>query len=309
MKPIVVVGSINMDLVVRTARIPRPGQTVLGRDFRTFPGGKGANQAVGVAKLGYAVAMVGKLGRDSFGDELFARLGAEGVGREAIQRVAIQSGVAFITLDEGGENCIVVAPGANADLEPEDLEKHSELIRSAGMVLLQLEIPLQTVQTACAIAKAAGVPVMLDPAPAAALPASLLRQISWLTPNESEARPVLGEACSIGDSDDVRRTAEELLERGVANVVVKMGSRGSYVATADGSRDAVPAVSVEAIDSTAAGDAFNAAFAVALMRGSSPLNAAHFASAAAAISVSREGAQPSMPYGDEVEAVLKAKRV
>jgi ribokinase len=308
-KPIVVVGSINTDFVVRTGRIPRPSETVLGHGFRTFAGGKGANQAVAIAKLGYPVALVGKLGQDRLGDDLLAGLVSAGVHCDTVERAPSPSGVALITLEMSGENSIVVAPGANAELTPQDIERHSDLIRSAGMLLLQLEVPLRTVEAACRIAKAAGVPVMLDPAPATALPPSLLQQVTWLTPNESEARPVLGEAGAITNTEEARRTAERLLAHGVSNILLKMGARGSFLATAAGLREAVPAVSVRATDSTAAGDAFNGAFAVALMEGSTPLVAARYASAAAAISVSREGAQRSMPTAEEVEALLKSQPV
>ncbi|MBV8399978.1 MAG: ribokinase, partial [Acetobacteraceae bacterium] len=194
MKPILVIGSINTDLVVRAPRLPLPGETLLGDTFRTFPGGKGANQAVGVARLGHPVALLGKLGRDRLGDELLSGLSGAGVDCHSIERASSASGVALITTEEGGQNTIIVVAGANGDLLPLDVRRNENLIKAAGMVLLQLEIPLASIQAACEIAEGHGVPVMLDPAPAAPLAPELLKRVTWLTPNETEAATLLGDS-------------------------------------------------------------------------------------------------------------------
>ncbi len=309
MKPIVVVGSINMDLVARTGHIPKPGETVLGRTFRKFPGGKGANQAVGVARLNYPVLMLGKLGMDSLGEDLLTHLKSVGVQCEAVGRSKeASSGVALITTEDSGENSIVVVGGANTELSPTDIERHSKTIRSAGMVLLQLEIPLETVAATVKMAHDADVPVVLDPAPAQSLSKSLLQKVSWLTPNETEAGILLNTTEKIETESAVRECSEQLLSYGARNVALKMGAKGSYIATDTGLRIAVPAFSVKAKDTTAAGDAFNAAFAVGILRGMSPAEAALYASAAAAISVTREGAQPSMASDAELREFLGAQK-
>jgi ribokinase len=305
-KPIVVVGSINMDLVTRTPRIPLAGQTLIGTDFTTTPGGKGANQAVAVARLGYSVQMVGMVGApsetsaDVFGQALLDNLAAAGVETAAIERVPGPSGVAPILVADNGENSIVVVPGANGKVDCAFIDRQAALIRSAGMVLCQLEVPLATVSHVLALCADAGVPVMLDPAPAALLPDAIWSQIAWFTPNETEAALYLGETLKPEDS------TKRLLDKGLSGVVLKRGGEGSYVAVADGKAAWVPAFPVEAVDTVGAGDCFNGAFAVALLEGSDPWSAARFASAAAAISVTRRGAQASMPSRAEVEAFLAA---
>src|SRR5882757_2021266 len=236
MKPIVVIGSINADLVVHTRSIPNRGQTVQGSSFRFFPGGKGANQAVAIAKLGYPVTLIGKVGSDRHGDDLLANLNAAGVDCHAVERSAASSGVALIVTEESGENTIVVVPGANGELSPEDILQHSKLIQSAGMLLLQLEIPLATVKMSCTVASSNGVPIMLDPAPAAALSDTLLETVTWLTPNETEIGPLLGTSRTIHQEEDARELAEELQDRGARNVVIKLGARGSYLSTHEGMR-------------------------------------------------------------------------
>jgi ribokinase len=297
-KPLVVVGSINMDLVARCARIPTPGQTVTGTGFTTTPGGKGANQAVAVARLGQPVQMVGAVGDDVFGQTLLDSLSSAGVGTAAIARLRGPSGVAPILVAENGENSIVVVPGANGKVDGALIDAQAGLIRSAGMVLCQLELPIATVTHLLAMCTEAGVPVMLDPAPAAALPESVWSRVAWLTPNETEAAFYLGEDLSPEDS------AMRFLARGVAGVVLKRSSEGAYVAAAGGKAGWVPAFSVTAVDTVGAGDCFNGAFAVALLEGRDPGSAARFASAAAAISVTRSGAQASMPTRAEVDALL-----
>jgi ribokinase len=303
-KPIVVVGSINLDLVANTDRIPQVGETVIGRSFTTFFGGKGANQAVAAARLGYPVSMVGNVGDDAFGTQLRNGLADAGVNTEYVATVEGSSGTALITTGRNGENSIVVVPGANAHLTPKSLERAALFLKQAGFILAQLEIPLETIEYLAEFAERNDIPFMLDPAPARALPASLLNRVSWLTPNETETRELL--RANLEDSEQsANAAADQLLSRGVKNVVLKLGSRGCVVAKASQSKHLIPAFSVKAIDTTAAGDAFNAGFAVALLRGYSAFDSGVFASAVAAISVTRPGAQPSMPQVDEVEKFLQ----
>jgi ribokinase len=297
-KPLVVVGSINMDLVARTPRIALAGETLTGSGFETTPGGKGANQAVAVARLGYPVAAVGMVGADVFGQSLVDNLINAGVDVTAVARVEGPSGVAQIQVADSGQNSIIVVPGANAKVDPAYIDAHADLIRSAGMVLCQLELPMNTVAHTIAICAAAGVPVMLDPAPAAALPESIWSQVTWFTPNETEAALYIDEDLLPEDG------AKRLLARGPKGVVLKRGSEGVYLAVAGGQGAWIPAFVVEAVDTVGAGDCFNGAFAVALMEGHDPWTAARFASAAAAISVTRRGAQASMPSRSEVDAFL-----
>lgn len=299
-KPVVVVGSINLDLVAVAARIPSVGETVLGSDFQIHPGGKGANQAAAVARLGYPVQMIGRLGNDAFGAQLRAHLERAGVGTEGLATSEGASGVALIVVSSKGENSIVVASGANAKVMPQDLIANLPLIRQAGVVLAQLEIPLETIEQLAEICARENVPFILDPAPARDLPRRVLERSTWFTPNESEAAFYTG-----GQQDDPEKAADLLFGKGCRGVLLKMGSRGVYLGQGRGHGKAVPAFSVTAVDSTAAGDAFNGAFAVGLMLEKSPLESARFAAAVAAISVTRVGAQPSMPTMEEVEAFLK----
>ena len=297
-KPIVVVGSINMDLVTRTPRIPLAGQTLIGTAFVTTPGGKGANQAVAAARLGHSVHMAGKVGEDAFGQALLDNLAQAGVDTSAVERVAGSSGVAPILVADNGENSIVVVPGANGEVDCGFIERHSALIRSAGMVLCQLELPLETVSHVLALCAEAGVPAMLDPAPAAPLPEATWTQVTWFTPNETEA------ALYVGNTLAEEEGAKHLLEKGLRGVVLKRGGKGAYVAVTGGKAALVRPFPVEAVDTVGAGDCFNGAFAVALLEGLDPFAAARFASAAAAISVTRRGAQASMPTRAEVDAFL-----
>jgi len=296
-KPVVVVGSINMDLVARTPRIPLVGQTLIGSGFTTTPGGKGANQAVAVARLGYPVHIVGAVGDDVFGQALLDNLASAGVETAAVSRVSGPSGVAQIMVADNGENSIVVVPGANGTVDPALVDRHADLIRAAGMVLCQLELPMPALEHTVALCAAAGVPLMLDPAPAATLSPELLTQAAWFTPNESEV------AFYLDGPSAPEAAAENLHARGVDGVVLKRGAEGSYV-SAYGIAASVPPFRVVAIDTVAAGDCFNGAFAVALLEGSDPVAAARFASAAAAISVTRSGAQAAMPSRTEVDSFL-----
>lgn len=307
-KRIVVVGSINLDLVAATQRIPIAGETVAGLSFRTFPGGKGANQAVAAARVGGAVSMVGKLGADAFGVQLRESLEESNVNTEAVEVVPGSSGVALITTDPKGQNAITVVAGANAQLSPTDIDANIDLIRSAGILLTQLEIPLATVDYLAAIAAQERIPLVLDPAPARFLPPSLLKSVEWLTPNETETCILLGRRPQELSENLTEDAANALLDCGSRNVILKLGEKGCYVALSDGTRQLLPAYSVEAVDSTAAGDAFNGAFAVALMNGLEPLESASWASAVAAISVTRPGAQASMPTASEVDRFLEESR-
>jgi ribokinase len=303
-KPVVVVGSINIDLVSTSERIPAIGETISGKDFQIHPGGKGANQAVAVGRLGYPVRMIGRLGNDAFGQQLRNNLESAGVDVAGVMTSEGTSGVAVILVDDKGENSIVITAGANALLTPQDLDANIEIIRSAGLVLTQLETPLDTVEYLADLCAREGVPMILDPAPARELRADFLRRVAWFTPNEIEAdffRDSLGGRSGIATPEAVAR---ELMERGLQGVILKLGSRGAYISWTHGKQQSIASFSVNAVDSTAAGDAFNGAFATGLMLGKTPVESANFASAAAAISVTRAGAQPSLPSIEEVEQLL-----
>ncbi len=304
LKPIVVVGSINLDLVARAQHIPRPGETIIGSEFQTFYGGKGANQAVAAAKLGHPTYMVGNVGEDSFGPQLRQALENVGVKTDLVKTVPGSSGVALITIGASGENNIVVVPGANALLTPEQLEEAAPILRQAGFILAQLEIPLETVEYLGEFAAKNGIPLMLDPAPARDLPRNLLKNVNWLTPNESETEILVKADLRADDPASTSAAAEQLLASGPEHVLLKLGAHRCLIAQRDKPQQTIPAFPIEAVDSTAAGDAFNAAFAVALLRGESASDSARFACAVAAISVSRHGAQPSMPTLEEVEEFL-----
>jgi ribokinase len=304
-RSIFVVGSVNLDLVCTGKRIPAPGETVTGATFETFHGGKGANQAVAVGRLGFPVSMVAKVGDDQFGQRLRRGLREASVNVRAVgtaKRTA--SGVALITVDENGQNSITVIPGANAQLLPRDLEKALPQLRAAGMILTQLEIPMETVEYLCNVAGRFHVPLMLDPAPARALPREMLRHVTYLTPNETETCAL----CAIPPDDlnlaTVAELARTLQGKGPANVIVKMGKHGAFVAGPEKPGRIVPSFKVRVVDSTAAGDAFNGGLAVALMRGLGLMEAVRFAGAVGALSVTRAGAQPAMPTAGEVEKFL-----
>lgn len=304
-KPIVVVGSINSDLVSTARRIPAVGETVIGNDFQIHPGGKGANQAVAIGRLGYPVQLIGCLGYDAFGSQLRTHLENSGVNIAGVASRDGTSGVALIMVSEKGENSIVVTPGANAKVAPRDIETNLDIIRNAGIVLAQLEIPIETVEYLATVCAREGIPLILDPAPATDLPPKMFQQIAWLTPNESEAMFYLGETELASNGRLPDEVAKELLSNGSNGVVLKMGERGVFLASQDISGIEIPAFKLRAIDTTAAGDAFNGGFATGLMLGKSPAESARFASAVAGISVTRRGAQPSMPSMSEVEELLR----
>jgi ribokinase len=300
---IVVVGSSNTDMVVRVPALPRPGETVIGGTFFTARGGKGANQAVAAARAGGSVTLVASLGDDALGDETLAALVAEGIAVDQVRRVAdTRSGVALILVDERGENSIAVAPGANALLAPEQIEEIAELLSPDDVLLVQLETPIETVFAAASAASQAGARVILNPAPARELSRELLSLVSVLTPNESEAARLTG--LSTGGAEELDAAATALLHRGVGAVVITLGAGGAYVATRE-LREMIPAYPVHARDTTGAGDVFNGALAVALAERMRLVDAVRFASAAAAISVTRDGAQPAAPHRAEFLALAE----
>jgi ribokinase len=306
MPHIVVVGSLNMDLVVEVPSIPLPGETILGQNFATFPGGKGANQAVAAARLGAQVTLVGRVGRDSFGDQLLASAQADGIDISHIGRdQTAATGVAMIVVDQQGQNSIAVASGANFRLTAEHVRQAWRQLDKVDLLVMPLETPLDTIQTAVDLAQKSGTPVLLNPAPARPLPASILAGVDVLVPNEPEAAQLTG--MPVNTLQESRAAARRLLSLGVGHVVLTLGSRGALVL--DGKTSAfthVPAREVNVVDTTAAGDAFVGGLAVALAEGQPLAQAAQFANAVAALAVTKPGAQPSMPRRPEVESLLQA---
>lgn len=297
---IVVLGSINWDLVVRCPRFPQPGETVLAEEAREFPGGKGANQAVAAARLGASVKMIGRVGNDGYADRLLANLRAEKVETDFVQRTENSgSGLAIVSVDPSGENAIVVVPGANWLLSPSDVDQAQDIIRESDFFLLQLEIPIDTARFAVRMASELGTPVILDPAPAPPnLPDDLL-SVDVICPNQSEAEAILG--WPIKTDLDAKRAAVALTKRGPRWAIITRGAKGTVASHGEGPCLTIPAVEVETIDTTAAGDAFAAALAVALAKGFPPEEAIRLASTAGALAASRWGAQPSMPTWQEIE--------
>ena len=299
---IVVVGSSNTDMIIKLVRIPKPGETILGGEFVTAAGGKGANQAVGAARAGGKVTFIARVGRDMFGEQAVAGFVRDGINVDQIVRDASSpSGVALIFVAKDGENSIAVAGGANGRLSPADVRKAKAVFAKASVLVMQLETPLETVQAAAELAARAGVRVILNPAPARPLPNTLLKRVSILTPNESEAELLTG--IKVDSEAAAGKAAEKLRARGVQTVILTLGARGAFLATAEG-RQLVPGFKVKAVDTTAAGDIFNGALAVALAEGQDLVKAVRLANAAAAISVTRMGAQPSAPTRKEIERLL-----
>ncbi len=296
---ILVIGSSNTDMVIRTEHLPLPGETVIGGTFFMNPGGKGANQAVAVARLGGQVAFVCKTGSDIFGHQAQQLFSEEGIDSSYVfSDTKNPSGVALITVDTHAENCIVVAPGANAHLTVADLKHSDRAVEKADIVLLQLEIPMETVEEAAVMARRLGKKVVLNPAPASKLSPRLLESLYVITPNETEAEMISG--IHIVDGASAEAAARKIASMGVPNVIVTLGTRGALVF--DGTDcEIVPACKVQAVDTTAAGDVFNGALVVALAEGRSLTEAARFACKASAISVTRVGAQSSVPYRTEVD--------
>jgi len=302
-KTIIVVGSSNTDMIIQLDRIPRPGETILGGEFTSAAGGKGANQAVGAARAGGQVTFIARVGQDMFGDQAVAGFTKEGINADHVTRDPSRpSGVALIFVAKDGENSIAVAGGANGELSPADVKEAANLFAGAGMLVMQLETPLVTVQAAADLAAKAGVRVILNPAPARAIPDQLLKKVSIITPNETEAELLTG--IKVDSEAAASNAADKLLARGVKTAIITLGSRGAFVA-GDGVGKLVPGFKVKAVDTTAAGDTFNGALAVALVEGKTLENSVRFANAAAAISVTRLGAQTSVPTRREIEELLK----
>jgi len=301
---ILVVGSINMDLMVRSARIPSPGETVLGEQFATCPGGKGANQAVAAARLGGKCRMIGTVGDDAFGQQLLADLKAEGVDCDHVTATAeAATGVAMIIVDANGENSIVVASGANSELVPDDVFARSELFEQADVVLLQLELPLPTVRAATEIARRHGCKVILDPAPARRGLGDELLQVDIVSPNVTEAAILTGEKAH--EERVAKNVALNLISRGAQAAVLKLGARGSMVVAADEHFYRIAPYKVDVVDTTAAGDAFTAALGVAVGRGQGLREAATFANAAGALACTQLGAQSAMPSAEAVRMLMQ----
>ncbi|MGI6621467.1 MAG: ribokinase [Bacillota bacterium] len=302
-RDIIVLGSMNVDFVVRVKRRPGIGETVPGSEFSIFPGGKGANQAVAAARLGGNVAMAGRIGDDVFSKVVLDSLSSAGVGRELIVTTQdVPTGSAFITVDETGENSIVVVPGANGHCSKADVDALRPHLELAKMLMLQLEIPLETVEHAVSVARSCGTKVMLDPAPPVPLSQELLRGIDVLTPNEHEASFLTGR--KVTDAAGAQLAASDLLKAGARAVVIKLGS-GGLVWAEGGKSGVIPGHRVHAVDTTAAGDAFSGGLAAALCEGKSLEEACRFANAVGALSVTRKGAQTSMPERREVEVFLQ----
>lgn len=301
---VVVVGSLNMDLVARARRLPVPGETVLGDDFAMVPGGKGANQAVAAARLGARTAMIGCVGCDAMGDRLMDALDAAGVDAAGVVRIDDQpSGVALIGVDDAGENAIIVVPGANGALDADHVLHHEPLLRGASVVIAQLEVPLPAISTAFEIASAHGATTILDPAPPRPLDDALLRSVDLMTPNESEAAALTG--VDVADEEGIRAAAHELLDRGLGAVVITLGRRGALYA--DGSHQRrIDAFAIATVDATAAGDAFTGALGAALARNAPVTLALREAVAAGALAATRPGASSSLPTTADVRELLAA---
>jgi ribokinase len=297
--PLVVVGSVNIDLMLRCPALPRPGETVTGDDFRCEPGGKGANQAVAAARLGARVTLVGCVGDDTFGAQSIAGLRAEGIVVAQLRCITgCATGVAMVQVDARGQNSIVLGPGANAALSVADVDAAAVLIADAGLLICQLETPLAAVQRAVEIAHAAGVPVWLNPAPAQPLPAALLRQVALLIPNEGEAALLTG--LPVDSPAAACEAAKRLRDAGCAQVLVTLGAAGVVLADAEGCTHH-PAPAAAAIDTTGAGDTFIGALAAACLQGRALHSGAiEYAQRAAAFSVQRRGAQAAMPRADDL---------
>ena len=296
---IVVIGSSNMDLVAKAPRIPMVGETLAGTDFFMVPGGKGANQAVAAAKLGGNVLFIARLGKDLFAEKSLENFKQVGINAQYIKQIEkVPSGIAIISIDDNGKNSIIVVPGANHKLLPADVVEAEKDIAAAKVVVCQLETPMETVLQAAKTAGKYNIPFLLDPAPAAPLSDELLELVEFIKPNEFEAEVITG--VKVTDRESAEKAAEVLLGKGVKNVIVTLGDKGFIVATGQG-KTFVDTLKVKAVDSTAAGDAFAGALAFGIAQGDSLLDAAKYANKVAAISVTRFGAQPSMPTRQEVE--------
>lgn len=301
---LLVFGSINMDLVAQTPRLPAPAETIIGHRFFTAPGGKGANQAVAAARLNIPVKIIGRVGGDGFGAELRQNLEAVGVDTAGIVADAeVSSGVAIIAVDDSAENSIILVPGANGRVDQSDVDRLAENLPGTQALLLQLEVPLEATISAAKLAREQDVTVILDPAPARDLPPELYRLVNIITPNEVEAAQLVGFA--VNNPDDAFKAADILLDRGVQTAVVKMGAQGVAFADRGGERGFIPAFEIAAVDTVAAGDAFNGGLAAALIEGHALPEALRRGAAVGALSATKPGAQPSMPSRAEFDQFLR----
>ncbi len=306
-KKIVVVGSSNTDMIIKVPWLPKPGETILGGRFFTAAGGKGANQAVAAARAGGDVIFLARIGDDMFGQKAKEGFIKDKINVEYVLTDESEpSGVALILVAPDGENVIAVAGGANSCLSPSDIEKQRDVISSADILLGQLETPLETIHKAVSIASAGGVKVILNPAPAQELSDDLLRKISILTPNESEAQLLTG--IKVDSAENAAKAADVLIGKGVQTVLLTMGARGAYIATSE-FKELIPGFKVKAVDATAAGDVFNGALAVAIAQNKPVREAVSFANAAAALSVTKLGAQPSAPTKEDIDKFLNAQAI
>jgi ribokinase len=300
---IVVFGSINMDLVARTPRLPNPGETITGRVFRTFPGGKGANQAVACARLGANTNMVGRVGDDEFGENLKNELEKAGVDHDnVVFDPKTSSGVALIAVEDSAENFIIVIPGANGQVDDQDLIRLEAVLTKSEVLLLQLEIPFDMVMAAAKLAKEKNVKVILDPAPAQILPEEIYPLLDIITPNVTESELLVG--FPLETKEEITKAAKILRDRGASNVIIKMGSRGAFALMGDQEEFFSP-YQVATVDTVAAGDAFNGALAVALSENLPIEKAIQWGMAGGALSVTKEGAQPAMPGRKELTELLE----
>ena len=300
MKKIIVVGSSNVDLTVRVRRLPLPGETIRGATLLRTNGGKGANQAVAAARLGADVVFITCLGNDASGGMLSAQFAADGIDTSCIKLSATPTGTALIFVDDNAENCIAVAPGSNNDLLPADIDAARSTMEGASYLLVQLVIPMPTVVRAVELAHSLGIKTIMNPAPMNPVPEELFSRIWLITPNQTEAEQLTG--VHVESEDDAARAAEVLFAKGIKNVIVTMGSKGSLVCTPE-ALEFVPSRKVKAIDTTGAGDVYNGALVAALSQGKSLIEAARVATLASSIAVTRMGAQTSAPYANEIESL------
>ena len=307
MADIVVIGSLNMDLSVNVERLPSPGETIGGGALMVTPGGKGANQAVACAKLGAQVALVGSVGQDSFGKEMMAGLQGYGVDVSDVAQLAdTPTGTAVILVDKAGENCIVISPGANGENQIQGNQHITDLIEGSKLVLLQLEIPLEVVSQVVDLAHNAGVPVLLNPAPAVSLPEDLLKKVTYLVPNETESTLLSG--VEVNDLASAQQAAEALREKGVQTIIITLGAKGAFVSSPD-FEGHIPSIEIQPVDTTAAGDAFIGAFAFAQTHQYEMQDAVRFACCAGALTATKNGAQISLPDFDDIQNVFSPKEV
>ena len=298
MKNICVIGSLNMDLVVNVDTMPKPGQTIIGSNFKEVPGGKGANQAVAMARLNGNVSMIGKVGEDGFGQTLINSLKNDKVDTTYIQTSKGATGVALITVDKNAQNSIVVSPGANFEVKEDDIDNNIEVIKNSDIVVLQLETPLNTIKYALNKAKELNKYTILNPAPAVKLDDEIIKNVDLLTPNETELEIISG--VSIETEEDIQKAAQIMIEKGVKELIVTLGSKGSLYINKEKSMFK-KAYKVEAVDTTAAGDSYTGALAVALSQDKNIEDAMDFASKVGALSVLKEGAQSSLPTLEDVK--------